>query len=246
MAKDLTEKAYIKAQIRWPGINADFREYRKRIEASGANPEKMAIEDIYLALALSNASPVALDLFYRQYAGYIHNVSMRVVKKKEFAEDIVQQFVLELPKRILKYRGIGSLYGWLGMVIPNYSRDYLRKIKNYELLDSVPDISAYDSCDEQLDIEYCNELLKEILPKAVDMLKNDWQLMIQCKFFDGLTNREIASAVLKTKEHNVSKWLKKALAKMEKRLINLATEKGPDGKVNLFHCLKLLGKLFDL
>ncbi|MCP4348879.1 MAG: sigma-70 family RNA polymerase sigma factor [Desulfobacterales bacterium] len=243
--KTTTEKAYKEAQKRWPGVHVDFGQFRKRVEAADAKPEKMALEDLYLAVALGNESNEALKLFYDEYSNYIQQISMKLAKKKEFAEDIMHEFILELPNKIMKYNGTASLKGWLRMVVYSFSIDCLRKIKHFDSSDCIADEVA-ESYYDQLDIEYCNKLFNEILPKAMEVLKDDWQLMIQCKFYDGLTNREIAATVLKTNEYNISKWLKKAFIKMRKRLINLAAETGPDGKENLFECLKLFGKLFDI
>jgi len=78
------------------------------------------------------------------------------------------------------------LYGWLSMLIPNFSKNYLRKIRFYIPLDKASDPLVHDSYDF-LDSEYCKKLFGKILPEAMKGLKKEWQLLIQCKFFDGLT-----------------------------------------------------------
>lgn len=216
-------------------IKSYFREQQRQITI-----EKMALEDLYLAMALSNNDSKAWEIFYLEYGGYIEKIAARVSRNADdpdTAKEIVQQFLSELPEEIKEYRGSGSIYGWLSLVIRNFTITHLRKIRHHQ---SVPeDTHSYDFRVES-DIDECNKLFREMLPKAIEILKPDWQTMIRCKFFDGLTNREIAATVLKTKEYNVSKWLKAAFKKMKKRLLNLAQEKCADAKNILMECLNLL------
>ena len=256
MARDPVRKAHRLARKKWPDVHIGLEEFkayveikRKEIVCSKSGPvryEKMALEDIYVALAVSERNPIMLAFYYREYGNYIRHVSLHVVKATDMAEDILQQFMLELPKKIRKYRGAGSLYGWTGGVISNFSKDYLRKIRHYEPLETVRDMPSsapYEQPDieDQFDIEECRKLFSDILPKAIAVLKKNWQLTVLFRL-DGLSNREIA-ALLKTGEYNISKWLKKAFAKMRKRLLNLASETGPDGEDNLLECLKLVERL---
>ncbi len=149
--KTTTEKAYKEAQKRWPGIHVDFGQFRKRVEAADAKPEKMALEDLYLAVALGNESNEALELFYDEYSNYIQQISMKVVKKEEFAGDIAHEFILKLSSKIMKYNGTASLKGWLRMVVPTFSIDCLREIKHYDSFDDITDITPEECYDDQLD-----------------------------------------------------------------------------------------------
>lgn len=236
-------EAYLTAQRRWMGIHVAFEAFSQRMEEAEIPIERIATDDLYLAIALGNQFHRAMDIFYRLYGNYIKKISLRIVSKPDIAEDILQDFIYELPEKIKKYRGTGSLYGWLGMVIPNFSRNYLRKIKDYTPLDKVSDPMVYDP-QEHIDFAYCKKLFGKILPEAMKELKKEWRLIIQCKFFDGLTNREIANTVLQTPEYNVSKWLKQALKKMEKHLLKLAAKESPaDGKNNIYKCLEVFDAL---
>gem|GEM_PF-2482212 len=243
MAEYPIKKAYSRAREKWPGLKITFERFKtyiedKHREANEAKKiikiEKMAVEDLYLAMALSDKAPLALELFHCEYRAYIRNVTVRAVGNNEHIEDILQQFELEIPGRIKKYRGTGSLYGWLGMVAPNFARDHLRKIRYTEPVKE--NIPAPDN--DEYDIRECNELFREIFPRVMNGLKTDWQLIVRHKYSDGLTNRETA-ALLKTHESYISKLLnKKILPKMKKGLLNLSGDRDA-----LLECLKLIGHL---
>lgn len=234
MPDDVVLKKYNDAKKRWCQLHVDFERFKQHVESSGKEPDKLVLEDIYIALSLRDASPGGLDTFYREYGNDIRKISLKIVKKEEFADDILQEFMIEIQRKIVNYRGICSLRGWLYTVVKFYSIDYLRKIKSYEPLDNVPEKHAED-ISEHLDMKYCAQFFKEIIPKAIHILKDEWQLLIRAKFFEGLSNREIATIILKTQEYNISRWLQKALEKMKKHLLKLADEK----KNLISECLEL-------
>ena len=104
-----------------------------------------------------------------------------VITDRDVAEDICQQFMLVLPHKISKYRGTGSLLGWLGIVIANFSIDCKRKIKYHDSIDAVLDSRAFET-DDHLEIESCNQYIICLLTEAISILKPEWQLMLSCKY----------------------------------------------------------------
>ncbi|MGE0087715.1 MAG: RNA polymerase sigma factor [Desulfococcaceae bacterium] len=249
MHDDPVKAAYENAKRKWPGLSADCDRLRERVAAAGKDAEKMAVEDLVLAMTLEANDPLALEIFFREYGSYIRNICLRVVKNPDTADDIRQQFILDIPKKISKFRGTGSLYGWLGMVISNYCTDWLRKNKYTKYQDEIPPemaapASASDA-DIQPDIEKCRGFFFQIFSEAMKKLKADWQLMIRCSFFDGLTNREIAQTVLKTPEYNISRWMGRALAQVKTGMETSARAFGTNCRETLIHCFEVLKEYPD-
>ncbi|MEZ4528643.1 MAG: sigma-70 family RNA polymerase sigma factor [Desulfobacterales bacterium] len=244
MHDDPVTTAYENAKRKWPGLPPDCDRLRERVSAAGKEPEKMPVEDLFLAISIEDGNPLALEIFFREYGPYIRNLCMKVVKNPDTADDILQQFVSELPRRISKYKGTGTLYGWLAFVIRNYSIDWLRKDRYAKYQDEIsPEIAApacASDADIHPDIEKCRGFFHQIFSEAMKKLKPDWQLLIRCSFFDGLTNREIAQTVLKTPEYNISKWMKKALAQVKKGMETSVRTFGTSGRETLNHCFEVL------
>ena len=71
MVDDFVREAYSRAGEKWPSLKVRFDRFRARVKKSDMPPEKMALEDLYLALPLENGDPEALDIFYRLYSDYI-------------------------------------------------------------------------------------------------------------------------------------------------------------------------------
>ncbi|MBW1741990.1 MAG: sigma-70 family RNA polymerase sigma factor [Deltaproteobacteria bacterium] len=249
-------RSFSDAQRRWPEIHVEFEKFRNRVLTTNQDPNKMALQDLYFAVALGDKSTEAWEAFFLEYHNYVQQIASRFAKGPDL-EDIVQQFIEQIPDKIDKYRGLCSLRGWLGVVVPNFSRDYFRRKRHHVSLHSEgsgdgtdrPQYSdlttdsgeAAARLHDELDRKTCEKFVRELLAKAIGALTPDWRLMIKLKFFDGLTNREIAATVFRTGEYNVSKWLKKALAKTQKRLVNLAALTGPNGVEKLRTCLELYG-----
>lgn len=238
MSDNAILKSYHDAKKRWHQVHVDFERFKHHVESAGNNPDKLVLDDVYFALSVADDSQSALELFYLQYGSDIRRISLKIVKKEEIAEDILHEFMFEIPRRIRSYKGLSSLRGWLYTVIQFYSINYLRKIRYHEPIDALSEISVDDLFDH-LDIHYCTKFFKEILPKALYSLKPEWQVLIRAKFFDGLTNREIATLILKTQEYNITRWLQKALEKMKKHLLKLADEKISDGEKLVSDCLEI-------
>ncbi len=246
MPDDPIKTAYEKARNRWPGLSVEIDRLRNRVKSAEKEPEKMAVEDLYLSLAIEDRNPKAMEIFYREYSAYIRNLSLRKVKNPDMAEDIMQEYISELPERIIKFKGSGTLYGWLAFAIPNYAIDYLRKIKYYdEISPETPAPSSAADADIQPDIENCKGFFHQLFTESMKGLKSDWQLMIHCSFFDRLTNREIAQTVLKTPEYNISKWMKRALTKLKKGMEISAKAFGNHGRETLAHCFEVLKEFPD-
>ncbi|QTA78792.1 RNA polymerase sigma factor, sigma-70 family [Desulfonema limicola] len=239
MKKIIIKKAFMAAKQKWPNLQLDEKEYYDRVKSVNMNPDKMVLEDMYLAMCIKDMGSDAMDIFFRQYEEYIKKAVMRVVRNEVLAEDISQEFLLILPQKIKSYKGTGSLFGWLGIVVPNYSRDCMRKEK-YNVPFEPDMVKSATLFNEHSNIKECNDLLKNLISESLDILKHDWQIMIKCKYLKELSNREIAATVLKVKEYTVSKWLKKAHSRLEKQIFKIAVSMGSDVRTTLSHCLELL------
>jgi len=253
MAQDQIKDLYIQAAEHWPGLFVEFRDFKARLLEAPVAPERLVAPDLYLAIAVGKGNQAAWGAFYTEYSTFMKNVASRIVADPETTEEAVQEFCSELPHRIRKYLGLGSLRGWLVAVIPNYTRNFLRRVRKAQPLpvteggnDCAEDLLlsdhglAVEKVRDDLDRRECERLLREILPKALSSLKLEWRLLLKHKYYDGLSRREIAETVFQTAETNVSKWHRKALAQLRKRLITLSARTARRGKEDLLFCIRLL------
>ena len=75
----------------------------------------LAIPDILVARAKSGDLE-ALEALYRAFETPVYNLALRVLRRPEDAEDVLQETFLEVVRSIKQYRGEGHLWGWIRQI----------------------------------------------------------------------------------------------------------------------------------
>ena len=75
----------------------------------------LAVPDILVARAKSGDLE-ALEALYRAFETPVYNLALRVLRRPEDAEDVLQETFLELVRSIKQYRGEGHLWGWIRQI----------------------------------------------------------------------------------------------------------------------------------
>lgn len=69
----------------------------------------------------------ALESVFRAYETSVYNLARRICRNEEDAEDVLQETFLEVCRSIRKYRGEGSLWGWIRQVAVSKALMHLRR-----------------------------------------------------------------------------------------------------------------------
>ena len=75
----------------------------------------LAVPDILVARAKSGDLE-ALEALYRAFETPVYNLALRVLRRPEDAEDVLQETFLEVVRSIKQYRGEGHLWGWIRQI----------------------------------------------------------------------------------------------------------------------------------
>src|SRR5216684_3365189 len=75
----------------------------------------LAVPDILVARAKSGDLE-ALEALYRAFETPVYNLALRMLRRPEDAEDVLQETFLEVVKSITQYRGEGHLWGWIRQI----------------------------------------------------------------------------------------------------------------------------------
>ncbi len=75
----------------------------------------LAVPDILVARAQSGDLG-ALEALYRAFETPVYNLALRVLRRPEDAEDVLQETFLEVVRSIKQYRGEGHLWGWIRQI----------------------------------------------------------------------------------------------------------------------------------
>src|SRR5882757_7279355 len=91
----------------------------------------LAVPDILVARAKSGDLE-ALEALYRAFETPVYNLALRVLRRPEDAEDVLQETFLEVVRSIKQYRGEGHLWGWIRQIATSKALMRIRHDKGGE------------------------------------------------------------------------------------------------------------------
>ncbi len=142
-----------------------------------------------LVVKAQTGDPAALEALYKAFESPVYNLARRICRTAEDAEDVLQETFFEVCRSIGRYRGEGSLWGWVRTIASSKALMRLRRNRyrdTDELDDDAPSTGRQDF-HLQMDLEAALERLPE-LSRAVVWLHD----------VEGYTHEEIAGMMGKT------------------------------------------------
>ena len=125
---------------------------------------------------------------YKIFFQQMYNTSLRILKNKAEAEDIMQDSFLDAFRKIKDYTGEGNFGGWLRRIVINNSLDALKRRK--------PEISFEETnieiADEEDDSkEYVDYKIAEI-KQAITLLPDEYRVIFSLFLLEGYDHEEIS------------------------------------------------------
>ncbi|HEY5957505.1 MAG TPA: sigma-70 family RNA polymerase sigma factor [Polyangiaceae bacterium] len=157
----------IESRVRnaWPNLGFDIDAFVERLRtldvdvSNASSIEFLAIEDLALAFACSVHDSSALSAFASEYDQDLERIGTRYRFSTSELNDLRQTIWDRLfvgtdgAKKILEYRGNGSLRVWYRVVATRLACDSLRKIRPTEQVSTVSEIEALQLVATDLDPE---------------------------------------------------------------------------------------------
>ena len=126
---------------------------------------------------------------YKLYYHAMFNSSLRLVKSKADAEDIMQDSFLHAFNKIQQYTEEGSFGGWLKRIVINNSLDFINKQKihynfqeNMEIIETANDDDAFDV-----------EIKLKDVKMALKNINDNYRIIISLYLFEGYDHEEICA-----------------------------------------------------
>ena len=167
------------------------------------DPYFVADADAVLARARSGDA-AALEALYRAFESPVYNLARRICRTTEDAEDVLQETFFEVCRSIGRYRGDGSLWGWIRTITASKALMRLRRNKyrdTDELDDQVTPMRREDTA------------LRMDLEAALERLGETSRAVVWLHDVEGYTHEEIAGMMGKT-----TSFSKSQLARAHTRL----------------------------
>ena len=167
-----------------------------------------------------NNHPDALSEIYRLFFKKIFRFVFFRVSHKETAEDLSEEVFIKAFAKLGSIHNHSAFEGWLYQIARNSVIDYYRQKKTTVALEDVENTLEYES--NVIDVVNLDLRQKQLVAN-LKLLGAEQQLVIKLKFFENLSNAEIA-ALLKKNEGAIRVIQHRALAKLQELIRNQNNE----------------------
>lgn len=151
-------------------------------------------EDVILRAARGESD--AFEQILKAYGEVVYNVSLRVVRHKEDAEEVAQEVFLTLYRKLRGFEGRSSLKTWIYRITVNTAINFAKraarmkdKTVGYDETNEPAD--AHSEAQERTEGEYAGKVVDRLL----QMLSEEQRACIVLRNVEGLSYEEIAGAL---------------------------------------------------
>jgi len=194
----------------------------------------MAADDSTLAQAIRGGDDAAATSFYEEYSGKIYRMMYFSARGEAEAEELTQATFLAFFESLPRFRGESRLSTWLYAIAKNVLRNYYsrNKRKRETSLDAAGvagEMRSYldglASGDELPDEFVAREETAAVVRAVLARLATSYREVLTMRFFDGLSNADVAAALGK-KESTIRVLLHRASNAFARELRRLESRNG--------------------
>lgn len=133
--------------------------------------------------------PEAQEAIYRAFEAPVYNLARRICRTAEDAEDVLQETFLEVYRSIGRFRGEGSLWGWVRTITASKALMRLRRNKYRETDELQDDVAP---------LRHDHTALRMDLEAALERLSETSRAVVWLHDVEGYTHEEIAAMMNRT------------------------------------------------
>lgn len=168
----------------------------------------------------ASTAPLSAEQVYHDYAPRVYNVARKMVANDMDAEDVTQDVLLQVVRKLPSFRGDATFPTWLHRVTVNAALTHRRRQavrEEHPLADAAPlDTDDYRSPGPD-DLILSRET-RHLIDRAIASLPAAYRSVFLLSDVEGLPNAEIAArlglslAAIKSRLHRARAMLREALA----------------------------------
>ncbi len=149
-------------------------------------------DDWYYIEKVLNGESASYAPLVDRYKEMAYNISLRIVRRPEDAEEITQDAFVKAYRSLKGFRGNAKFSTWLYRIVYNSSVSHLRRNQRMGKVESevFGRINTGDNAEES--DQHNDELMVSALKKAKDSLPAEEQTMITLYYYDDRSIDEIA------------------------------------------------------
>jgi RNA polymerase sigma factor (sigma-70 family) len=156
----------------------------------------------------------AQESLYRRYASKMYGLCLRYVRRKEEANDILQDAFIRIFRNLGNYRGEGSFEGWIRRIIVNTAINYYKSNVRYNNDISIDDVHVNGNIDN----DAISRISTDELLKVIQQLPHGFRMVFNLFVIEGYDHKEIAE-MMGVSESTSKSQLHRAKAALQKKLM---------------------------
>jgi RNA polymerase sigma-70 factor (ECF subfamily) len=156
----------------------------------------------------------ALREIYARDAGRLMGVALRIVRRREVADEVLHDAFLQIWQKAGTYDpALGSGRGWIFSIVRHRALNSLRGMSRETLVEDAPLAEVEDDAPDPLE-RLVGSRDAEALARCLAELDNSKRTCILLAYLDGLTHVEIA-AKLAAPLGTIKAWIRRGLASLK-------------------------------
>jgi len=180
-----------------PSSNLEVQSSAKPV-AVGVELEPGAPSDVDLMLGIQSGDADALSQLYDRYNGIVKALILRIIHNDTEADDLLQEVFMEIWNQAKNFSAAkGKPLGWMVTLTRRRAIDALRKKQAYaraeERLQAEPEQQPLAWVQNTTEKEIEAGDTRALMAKVINSLPEAQQQVIELAFFQGMSQREIAS-----------------------------------------------------
>ena len=170
-----------------------------------------------LLRATANGDRAAFRALYNATSAKLFGVALRILKRTDLAEDVIQDAYLKIWDAAPKFRPeLGSPMSWMVAITRNRAIDILRKRTEVGVEDEKDGGERADQAPDPYQMTAQNNELKALL-SCMERLNPDQRQCLLMAYYYGYTHEEISKR-MSTPVGTVKSWIRRGLARVRECL----------------------------
>jgi RNA polymerase sigma-70 factor (ECF subfamily) len=183
------------------------------------HPEPAQISDVELLHAIARRDEQALASLYARYRLILFGLTMRILNRREEAEDVLQEVLLQVWRRASDFdEQRGRPFTWLVTLARSRALDRLRTLGARQRLAASAALELAPEASDAALVTWQSEQ-SQIVKQALNELPEEQRRALILAYFDGLTQTEIAER-LQTPLGTVKTRMRSGMVKLRELLSN--------------------------
>ena len=188
----------------------------------GAHADEQLVE------ALRRGEEGAVEALVDRYAGWIHGVTRRLLNDPRDAEEVTQDVLLTVVRKIQTFKGEAAFSSWLYRIAANAAYQRLRAKRVRQEVSLEPFLSVFDDegryvqpvvdWSRQLDDPAVAGEVRAAIERSLTRLPEEHRVIVLLHDVEGLSNEDVAAALglsvpaVKSRLHRARLFLRQELA----------------------------------